>query len=40
VNHYSITVQVPPMANMAEAGAVTVRAIQEFERRSGSGWRS
>ncbi|WP_345003499.1 phage tail tape measure protein [Streptosporangium album] len=38
-NTYNITLQVPPNANMAQLGAVTVDAIQEFERRSGAGWR-
>ena len=37
---YHITVSVPPGANMAEAGRVTVEAIREFEKRSGSSWRS
>ncbi|MBB5776235.1 hypothetical protein [Nonomuraea jabiensis] len=40
MNNYSITVQVPPNADMANIGATTVRAIQEFERRSGTGWRA
>ncbi|WP_433520149.1 hypothetical protein ACQP2T_63455 (plasmid) [Nonomuraea sp. CA-143628] len=38
-NSYSITVQVAPGADMAAAGAATVKAIQEYERRSGPGWR-
>ncbi|MFG3439940.1 hypothetical protein ACGF0J_22055 [Nonomuraea sp. NPDC047897] len=36
---YNITNQVAPGANLAEVGAVTVRAIQEYERRSGAAWR-
>jgi hypothetical protein len=39
-NTYHITVSVPPGANMAEAGRVTVDAIRAFEKRSGKGWRS
>ena len=37
---YNITVNVPPMANPAEAGRATVEAIKQYERRSGAGWRS
>jgi SLT domain-containing protein len=39
-NSYHITVSVPPGANLAEAGRVTVAAIQQYEKRSGKGWRS
>lgn len=38
-NSYSITVQVAPGGDMAAAGAATVKAIEAYERRSGSGWR-
>jgi hypothetical protein len=30
---------VPPGANMAEAGRMAVAAIQQYEKRSGHGWR-
>lgn len=36
---YNVTVQVSPTANLADVGAVTVRAIQEYERGSGTAWR-
>lgn len=39
-NSYTINVVVPPTANLAEVGRVTVEAIQEYERRTGSRWRS
>jgi hypothetical protein len=39
-NTYNVTVVCPPNANKAELGRVTVEAIREFEKRSGSGWRS
>ncbi|WP_330438823.1 hypothetical protein OHB44_28030 [Micromonospora sp. NBC_00821] len=39
VNHYSITVQVAPGADLADVGRVTVRAIQAYERGNGKGWR-
>ncbi|WP_405149428.1 phage tail tape measure protein [Sphaerisporangium sp. NBC_01403] len=38
-NTYNITVQVPPGGDLAAAGAVTVKAIQAYESRSGSSWR-
>jgi hypothetical protein len=38
-NAYHITVNVPPGANMAEAGRLTVAAIQQYEKRSGAEWR-
>ncbi|MET7705445.1 hypothetical protein [Micromonospora sp. NPDC005413] len=34
-----LTVNVPPTANPAEVGRVTVSAIQAYERGSGKGWR-
>lgn len=37
---YNITVNVPPGADMRAVGAVTVRAIKEYERTNGKGWRS
>ena len=37
---YNITVNVPPTANKADIGRVTVEAIREFERGSGKSWRS
>jgi hypothetical protein len=37
---YNITVNVPVSANPADTGRAVVAAIREFERRSGSGWRS
>ncbi|MET8265935.1 hypothetical protein ABZU92_18305 [Micromonospora arida] len=40
VTHYSITVNVPPGANPAEVGRVTVAAIQAYERNNGKGWRT
>lgn len=40
VNHFSITVTVPPGANPAEVGRVTVAAIQAYERSNGKGWRT
>ncbi|MFG3639079.1 hypothetical protein ACGF3C_02245 [Micromonospora sp. NPDC047762] len=36
----AITVNVPPTANRAEVGREVVRAIQDYERGSGKGWRS
>lgn len=39
VNQFQITVNVPPTANAAEVGRVTVEAIRAYEQRSGSGWR-
>jgi cell wall-associated NlpC family hydrolase len=39
-NSYAITVNVAPGASLADAGRQVVTAIKEFERRSGSGWRS
>ena len=39
-NTYSITVVVPPNANKAEIGRVTVDAIKEFEKHNGKSWRS
>jgi hypothetical protein len=39
-NTYNISVSVAAGGNPAEVGAATVQAIQEFERRSGKGWRS
>lgn len=39
-NTYHVTLNVPPGTNMAEAGRVFVAAIQQFEKRSGKGWRS
>jgi hypothetical protein len=38
-NTYNITVSVPPAANLAEVGRVTVQAIREYERGSGDRWR-
>ncbi|MCW2767160.1 MAG: hypothetical protein JWO11_3119, partial [Nocardioides sp.] len=38
-NTYNITVQVPPGGDLAAAGAVTVKAIQAYESRSGATWR-
>lgn len=38
-NTYVIHNHVPPGANLAEVGRVTVEAIRQFERRSGPGWR-
>jgi phage-related protein len=39
-NVYHITVEVPVNANPADTGAAVVDVIQEYERRSGAGWRS
>lgn len=39
-NTYNINVNAAPGAPTAEIGRVTVAAIQEFERRSGTGWRA
>ena len=39
-NAYHITINVPPTANQAEIGRVTVAAIQQWEKRNGKGWRS
>jgi hypothetical protein len=38
-NTYVIHNHVAPGANLAEVGRVTVEAIRQFEKRSGSGWR-
>lgn len=38
-NTYNITVQVPPGGDLAAVGAVTVKAIQAYERGSGASWR-
>jgi hypothetical protein len=37
---YSITVNVPPTANLADVGRQTVLAVQEFERSNGAAWRN
>lgn len=39
-NTYTIIVQVAPGGDLAEAGRQTVKAIKEYERRAGKGWRS
>jgi phage-related protein len=39
-NVYQITVNVPVTANSADVGAAVVGVIEEYERRSGSGWRA
>lgn len=38
--YYSITVQVPPTAQPAETGRAVVAAIQAYEQRSGTAWRT
>jgi hypothetical protein len=38
-NTYQIIINVPPTANQAEIGRVTVEAIRQYEKRSGTGWR-
>lgn len=39
-NRYTIVNNCPPSMNLAEVGRETVRAIREYERRSGKSWRS
>jgi len=39
-NTYQIQINVPPNANQAEIGRVTVNAIKQFEKQSGASWRS
>lgn len=39
-NTYNITVHVAPGGNPAEVGAVLVKALQAYERRSGKAWRA
>ena len=39
-NNYTINVNVPPGANLAEAGRLMVEAITRHERTAGKGWRS
>ena len=39
-NTYHININVPPTANQAEIGRQVVGAIKQYERRSGTGWRS
>jgi phage-related protein len=39
-NTYNLTVQVPPVANPSAVGRAVVEAIREFERGSGTRWRT
>jgi hypothetical protein len=39
-NTYTVNVNVPPTANLREAGRVTVEAIKAYEQGSGARWRS